>query len=131
MPTRVTAATMLLAAIVVSSDSSARCRRDADSHKRLCERCKAASDGKTCKARRGWNWRQTLEENEALTDLPGTPLVRGVDALRAPGVRVVASFNQSNWPGIVRDLAPNLVRAASDFDWEKLCSMWTKEHSYQ
>ena len=118
----------------VASDSSPRCRRDVSASRpqKLCERCKAASaDGKTCKARRGWNWRQTLKENDVLTDLPGTPLVRGIDALTAPGVGVVASFNQSNWPGIVRELAPSLVRAASDSDREKLCSMWTKEHSYQ
>lgn len=72
-----------------------------------------------------------LKENDALTDLPGMPLVRGVDALTAPGVRVVASFNQSNWPGIVSELAPGLVRAASDQHKAQLCNVWKKEHSYQ
>ena len=132
---RATAASVLSIAfaarrIYMASAGDGRCQRDAVS--KACDRCKAASrDGKTCHSRRGWKWTVDLKENDALTDLPGMPLVRGVDALTAPGVRVVASFNQSNWPGILSELAPGLVRAASDQHKKQLCNVWKKEHSYQ
>ena len=58
-------------------------------------------------------------------------IVRGVDALAAKKVDVVARFNESNWPGIIRELAPGLVRAASTADRDRLCRLWAKEHWYQ
>jgi hypothetical protein len=59
-------------------------------------------------------------------------IVRGVDALNGlPGVRVVARWNQSNWPGLVRERAPGIVRAASEKDRMHMCQLWKREHRYQ
>lgn len=99
-------------------------------HEEACERCKAAGGG-TCKSRWSWRWTASLAENDQLTDLPGMQIVRGVDALAAKNVDIVARFNESNWPGIIRELAPGLVRAASAADRDHLCRLWAKEHWYQ
>ena len=95
-----------------------------------CSRCRQASGG-VCKPAFLWQWTATLAENDAKARLPGVRLVRGVAALSEPGVRVVSQWNQSNWPGIIGELAPGLVRAATPAARTKLCQLWHREHSYQ
>ncbi|KAL1499491.1 hypothetical protein AB1Y20_011694 [Prymnesium parvum] len=93
----------------------------------VCRACAAAGGGR-CAARFAWDWRAPLRQNEAGTSLPGLPAVRGVDALGARGVAVVARWNQSNWPGLLPH-AP--VHAASAHSKAKLCGLWRGEHAYQ
>ena len=109
---------------VCAASTCSRTLRDA------CERCQAAS-GPNCKQQYSWSWTASLKENDKHTYLTGVEAVRGIDALNAPRVETVDRWNQSNWPGIAKELAPGIVRAASEEDKKLLCSLWQKEHSYQ
>ena len=83
-----------------------------------------------CKTSYRWSWQKPLEANDAGNAVPGLRAVRGVDALREPGVEVVAQWRQSNWPALVRRRA-GPVRAVSEADKARLCALWKGEHSYQ
>ena len=92
-----------------------------------CARCKAASGG-SCRSTFGWDWKVSPAANDAKTKLPGMRMVRSIAAIREPGVRTVALWNQSNWPALTQT---EPVRAASAADRDRLCALWDSEHTYQ
>ena len=55
-----------------------------------------------CPSSYQWSWNAPLEANDAGNRVPGLRALRGVAALHAPGVEVVAQWRQSNWPALVR-----------------------------
>ena len=78
-----------------------------------------------------WDWMASVSKNMATVRVPGMRGVRGIDALKEPGVRIVSRWNQSNWASIVKELAPDFVRAATKADRLRLCELWQGQHSYQ
>ena len=78
----------------------------------------------------GWDWKSSLAANDDKTLMPGMQILRGIDGLRATGVRIIVRWNQSNWPGMIHR-QPARARAASLADRLKLCQLWQHEHSYQ
>ena len=125
----VTPLAVLVAVIIRASSASSTCSRTLHD---ACERCRAASPQGTCKPAYKWSWQASLQENDNnKTYLHGMQGLRGIEALGAPGVETIAVWNQSNWPGIVRELAPGIVRAASEADRRLMCTIWNREHSYQ
>ena len=103
------------------------------SHVIACQRCQAASrgmGGAGCQPRWGWNWKQSLQQNEQYTRLPGLTAWRGIDGVNSPGVSTVAKWNQSNWPGLLH-AQPQRVRTATAADRIRLCKLWDRDHSYQ
>ena len=109
-----------------SSYGPSTCR---SSQSAVCKRCVAASSGpraaralavgpahgrrpglqqgpglqqSRCPSSYQWSWNAPLEANDAGNRVPGLRALRGVAALHAPGVEVVAQWRQSNWPALVR-----------------------------
>ena len=99
-----------------------------------CDTCARAYFRRWSSARRagaGTGVPHRLVDNDKKTSLAGMQILRASDALKAEGVSVVASWNQSNWPGLARGLAPGIVRTASAQDKSRMCRLWAREHTYQ
>lgn len=107
----------------------------------VCERCARAStpspqarwlahktSASRCKTSYRWSWQKPLDANDADNAVSGLRAVRGFEALREPGVEVVAEWRQSNWPALRRT---EPVRAVSAADKARLCALWKGEHTYQ
>ena len=95
-----------------------------------CRACVAAGAGSSCvPSTRSW---AGIERNGRPSDpvLPGLRAVRGMDVLRESGVHRLAHWNQSNWPSILASVAPGLVRAVSQTEHARLCTLWKRAHSY-
>ena len=97
------------------------------SPEKVCRQCQSAGHG-SCNPAFKWSWTAPLKANDAATSLPGLRGIRGMEAMSEPGVSVVARWNQNNWPGL---LSVSPVRAASEDDKQKMCRLWSSEHSYQ
>ena len=98
----------------------------APQHAAACARCRTAG----CSPSYAWSWHAPPAMNEKKNYLPGLRKVRGVDAQYEPDVRVVARWNQSNWPGLLRE-KPERLRAASEAERLRLCQHYRADHNYQ
>ena len=99
-----------------------------------CKACRNCVNGGfgSCRIRFGWDWKVGLAQNDAKTSISGMNIIRGMLATKSlPGVTVIKTWRQNNWPAITRELTPGLVRAASHMDHKTLCRLWRSEHSYQ
>ena len=90
----------------------------------------ASSKHDVCQPAFKWSWDKPLGSNDAGNGVGGLRAVRGVAALDEPGIEVVAQQRMSNWPALVREGAVS-VRAVSEAERLRLCSLWRAEHSYQ